>query len=257
MRILWKGSIGFGLVNIPVKLYTATQDSSLSFSTIDKRNNAAIRYKKVNDVTTKEVPAADIVKAYKIGDQLVVLDKEDFEKAAPEKKDHIDITQFVMEKEIDSVYYERPYYLEPEKSGQRAYALLRDALQKEGKAALGSFVFHDKEWVCLIKPSGPALVMNKLRFAEEIRSTDDLNLPDTKTSANELKMAATLINQLTKPFKPEQFKDEYAAKLLKVIEAKSKGKVTKFKPMKVVHNTTTEDLMEKLKASLKPSKKAS
>lgn len=257
MRILWKGSIGFGLVNIPVKLYTATQESSLSFTTMDKRNKAAIKYRKVNEVTGKEVAAADIVKAYKVGNQAVVLDKEDFEKAAPGKKDHIDITQFVLEKEIDSVYYEQPYYLEPEKSGLRAYALLRDALQKEGKAALGTFVFHDREWVCLIKPSGPALVLNKLRFAEEIKSSEELNLPDSKTSAGELKMAATLINQLTKPFKPEKFKDEYAAKLLKLIEAKSKGKVTKFKPMKVVHNTATEDLMEKLKASLKPTKKAS
>lgn len=254
MRILWKGSIGFGLVNIPVKLYTATQDSSLSFKTMDKRNNAAIKYKKVNEITGKEVSPADIVKAYKMGDHSVVVEKEDFEKAVPGKKDHIDISQFVLEKEIDSVYYEQPYYLEPEKSGMRAYALLRDALEKEGKAALGTFIFHDREWVCLIKPSGHALVLNKLRFAEEIKPADELNLPDIKAGAGELKMAASLIKQLTKPFKPEKFKDEYSAKLMKVIEAKSKGKVKNFGPMKVVHSTPAEDLMEKLKASLKPAK---
>lgn len=254
MRILWKGSIGFGLINIPVKLYTATEDSNLKFSTMDKKNNAAIKYRKVNEVTGKEVAPADIVKAYKVGNDVVLLEKEDFEKAAPGKKDHIDITQFVLEREIDSVYYEQPYYLEPDKSGVRAYALLRDALQKEGKGALGTFIFHDREWVCLIKPAASVLVLNRLRFAEEIKSTEELTLPDSKTSAAELKMAASLIKQLTKPFKPEKFKDEYAAKLLKVIQAKSKGKVTKFKPMQVVHTTSTEDLMEKLKASLKPAK---
>lgn len=258
MRILWKGSIGFGLVNIPVRLYTATEDSTLKFFTLDKTNKASIKYRKVNEATGKEVKPADVVKAYKLGEETVILDRDDFEKAAPEKKDHIDITQFVLEKEIDSVYYEQPYYMEPEKSGGRAYALLRDALHKEGKAALGTFIFHDREWVCLIKPSGQVLVLNKLRFAEEIKPSDELNLPDTKAGAAELKMATTLIQQLSKPYKPEQFKDEYAAKLVKVIRAKAKGKAAKFKPMKVVHTATgTEDLMEKLKASLKPAKKAS
>ncbi len=158
MRPLWKGSIGFGLVNIPVQLYSAVEESTLKFFTMDKNDNARIRYKKVNDKTGKEVVPSDIVKGYKLGDQFVVMDKEDFEKAIPGKKDHIEIEQFVYEKEIDVLYYEQPYYLEPDKSGGRAYALLRDALKKEGKAALGTFVYHDKEWVCLIKGSGNVLL---------------------------------------------------------------------------------------------------
>lgn len=258
MRPLWKGSIGFGLVNIPIGLYSATEESNLPFFTLDKKNKARIRYKKVNDATGAEVKQTDIVKGYKMGDSTIIMEEVDFSKAMPEKTDHIEILQFVVEKEIDTLYYEKPYYIAPTKGGEKAYALLRDALKKEGKAALGTFVFHQREWVCLLKPSVDALVLHQLRFAEEIRSTKALELPEIKPKPEELKMAATLINQLTKPFEPEQFKDEYAEKLLKVIAAKAKGKTTKFKPMKVVHTTETEDLMAKLKASLKTTtKKAS
>jgi DNA end-binding protein Ku len=258
MRSLWKGSIGFGLVNIPVSLYSATEESNLSFVSLDKQSKGRIRYKKVSEASGKEVKADDIIKAFPIGGQYVMLEDEDFEKAIPTKKDHIDIVQFVVEKEIDALYYEKPYYLAPEKGGDRAYVLLREALKKEGKGALGLFVFHNREWVCLLKPSGNVLVLHRLRFAEEVRSTESLPVPTLSMKADELKMATTLIGQLTKPFKPEAFKDEYSAKLLQVIEAKAQGKSAKFKPMKVVHSTQTEDLMAKLKASLKTTtKKAS
>ena len=135
MRPLWKGSIGFGLVNIPVRLYSATEESNVSFVSIDKKNNARIRYKKVNETTGKEVTTADIVKAYEIGGQYVVMENEDFDKALPVKKDHIDIVQFVNEKEIDVLYYEKPYYLEPEKGGDKAYVLLREALKKRRQSS--------------------------------------------------------------------------------------------------------------------------
>lgn len=257
MRSIWKGSIGFGLVNIPVKLYSATEESTLAFITLDKQNNARIRYKKVNEATGKDVKEGDLVKGYKMGEHYVILDDEDFKKATPEKYDHLEIVQFVSEKEIDPVYYEKPYFLEPEKTGARAYALLRDALKKEGKAALGPLVYHKREWICLIKPMGDLLVLHRLRFAQEIRSTTGLTLPKADIKTEEVKMATMLINQLTKPFKPEQFRDEFSEKLLKVIEAKAKGKTTAYKPLKLVHSTT-EDLMQKLKASLKsPAKKAS
>ena len=258
MRPIWTGSIGFGLVNIPVKLYSATDESTLPFFTLDKSNNARIRYKNVNEVTGKEVSAENIVKGFKIGKDVVIVDEEDFKKATPEKYDHLEIVQFISEKEIDAVYFEKPYYLEPDKTGAKAYALLRDALKKEGKAAIGPLVYHKKEWICLIKPLDNLLVMHRLRFAEEIRKAEDINIPQQQIKAEELKMAATLINQLTKPFKPEQFKDEFSEKLLKLIEAKAKGKTPDYKPLKVVHSNTTEDLMQKLKASLKTqTKKAS
>lgn len=258
MRSIWKGSIGFGLVNIPVKMYSATEESTLPFISIDKSNNARVRYKKVNETTGKEIKDSDLVKGYKMGESLVIVDEEDFKKVTPEKIDHLEIVQFVNEKDIDAVYFEKPYYLEPEKAGVRAYALLRDALKKEGKAALGPLVYHKREWVCLIKPLGDFLVMHRLRFAQEIRDTAGLVVPQTTIKAEEIKMASSLINQLTKPFKPEMFRDEFSDKLLKLIEAKAKGKGGSFKPMKVVHSTTTEDLMQKLKESLKsPAKKAS
>lgn len=257
MRSIWKGSIGFGLVNIPVKLYSATEESTLAFITLDKNNNARIRYKKINEATGKDVKEGDIVKGYKMGEGYVILEEEDFKKATPEKYDHLEIVQFVTEKEIDPVYYEKPYYLEPEKTGARAYALLRDALKKEGKAALGPLVYHKREWICLIKPMGELLVLHRLRFAQEIREASGLTLPKAEPKGEEIKMASMLINQLTKPFKPEQFRDEFSEKLIKVIEAKAKGKNTAYKPLKLVHSTT-EDLMQKLKASLKtPAKKAS
>lgn len=258
MRSLWKGSIGFGLVNIPVALYGATDESNIAFVSLDKSTKGRIRYKKVSETSGKEVKSEDIVKAYEVDGQYVTLDDGDFDKALPTKKDHIDIVQFVSDKEIDALYYEKPYFLAPEKGGERAYALLREALRKEDKGALGLFVFHNREWVCLLKPSGDALVLHRLRFAEEVRSSEDLKVPSVTIKPDELKMATSLISQLTKPFKPEAFKDDYSAKLLQVIEAKAKGKSTKFKPMRVVHNTHTEDLMAKLKASLKTAaKKAS
>lgn len=258
MHAIWKGSIGFGLVNIPVKMYSATEESNIPFITLDKNNNARIRYKKVNESTGEKVEEKDIVKGYKMGEQYVIVEEEDFKKATPEKLDHLEIVQFIHEKEIDAVYFEKPYYLEPDKAGVKAYALLRDALKKEGKAALGPLVYHKREWICLIKPLGDLLVLHRLRFAQEIRKPEQLAIPETTVKADELKMAGSLITMLTKPFKPEQFKDEFSEKLLKVIEAKAKGKTGTFKQMKVVHTATTEDLMQKLKASLKtPAKKAS
>jgi DNA end-binding protein Ku len=257
MRPIWTGSIGFGLVNIPVRLYAATEESAIPFVTLDKNNHARIRYKKINESTGKDVKETDIVKGYKMGDNYVIMEEDDFKRATPEKQDHLEIVQFISEKEIDAVYFEKPYYLEPEKTGSRAYALLRDALKKEGKAALGPLVYHKREWVCLIKPFGELLILHRLRFAQEIRTVSGLTVPKSDVKGEELKMASMLINQLTKPFKPEQFKDEFSDKLLKVIEAKAKGKTTSYKPLKVVHSNT-EDLMQKLKASLKtPAKKAS
>jgi DNA end-binding protein Ku len=257
MRSMWKGSIGFGLVNIPVRLYVATEESTISFVQLDRKDHARIRYKKVNENTGKELTQEDIVRGYETtGGGYVIIDDEDIKTAAPERIDHLEIIQFVSEKEIDPVYYEKPYYLEPDKAGVKAYALLRDALKKEGKAGLGTLVYHNKEWICLIKATRNVLVMHRLRFTDEIRSEQGLVIPETPIKAEELKMASLLIAQLTKPFKPQEFRDTYSEKLLKVIEAKAKGKTTG-KVIKVSHTPTTVDLMEKLKASLKSTKKAS
>lgn len=259
MKAIWTGSIGFGLVNIPIKMYSAVEESTLDLDMLDKNGHANIKFKRVNENTGKEVAWGNIVKGYMMNDKYVILDDKDFEKASPEKTDHIEIVQFVDEKEIDSTYFEAPYYLEPQKTGNRAYALLRDALKKTSKAGVGTFVMRNREHVCIIKTIENVLVLNRIRFAEEIRKTTDLKIPSTKSKPAEIKMATTLIDQLTKPFDPSKFKDDYSDKLMKIIRAKARGKKVEYKPMKVVHSDT-KDLMEQLKASLSgstPKKKAS
>src|SRR5688572_5655086 len=254
MRAIWTGSIGFGLVNIPIKMFSAVQDSSLDLDMLDSKDHSNIKFKRVNEKTGKEVPWENIARGYYLNDRYVVLDKTDFEKASPEKTKHIEIKHFVDEVEIDSMYFELPYYLAPEKTGVRAYALLRDALAKTGKAGVGMFVMHKREHVAIIKPSEDVLVLNRIRFPQEIRDAKDLEIPSTKTKPSELKMAVSLIDQLTEAFDPSKYKDDYTGKLMKIIEAKAKGKKTPFKPMKVVHSKT-QDLMDQLKASLSSSKK--
>jgi DNA end-binding protein Ku len=253
MKAIWTGSLGFGLVNIPIKMFSAVEDSTLDLDMLDRKDHSNIRFKRVNENTGKEVAWENIVRGYLLNDKYVVLDKTDFEKASPEKTKHIEIGQFVEETEIDSSYFEAPYFLEPEKTGARAYSLLREALAKTGKAGVGLFVMHNREHVCIIKPRGNVLVLNRIRFAQELRSPKELNLPTAKSKPAELKMAINLINQLSTPFDIKKYKDDYSEKLLKIIRAKSKGKSVPFKPMKVVHSKT-QDLMDQLKASLSKRK---
>jgi DNA end-binding protein Ku len=251
MRAIWTGAIGFGLVNIPVKLYSATEQSDLNLDMLDKKDHAHIKFKRVNENTGREIAWNNIVKGYKYQGDYVVLDDKDFELASPKKSKLIEITDFILEEEVDSVYYEMPYFLEPQKSGTKAYALLREALKKSGKAGIGSFVLRNKEHLCILRPyEKNAIVLNRLRFQEEVRDPADLSLPKEKPKPNEMKMALSLIDQLTGRFDIKKFKDTYTAELLKLIKAKAKGKSVKPSPLKVTHRKT-DDLMSQLKASLK------
>ena len=254
MRSLWTGAIGFGLVNIPVKLFSATQQSDLDLDMLDKKDHSNIKFKRVNEKTGKEVPWANIVRAYNYEGNYVVLDDEDFKKASPEKTKMIEIAEFVEEKEVDSIYYETPYYLEPQKGGEKAYTLLRDALKKTGKTGLSTFVLRTKESLGLIKPSGKILLLQKIRYAEEIRATEEIKIPEAAPKPAEIKMAITLIDQLSGKFDISKFKDTYSSELMKMIEAKAKGKKLPAPTMKVVHSTS-KDLMEQLKASLETKRK--
>jgi len=250
MKSMWKGSIGFGLVNIPVSMYPASEESTVPFGQYDKNDHAKVRYKKVNENTGKELDQLDIARAYDLNGTTVIVEDSDLAKALPEKIDHLEILQFVDEKEIDAVYYEKPYYLEPEKKGAKAYALLRDALQQEGKVGLGLLVYHNKEWLCLIKAMRKVLVMHRLRFSDEIRSESNLVIPDVELAKDEIKAATQLVTVLSQPFKPEEYKDTYSEKVREVLNAKAKGR-PKAKPMKAVHNATSVDvMMQKLKESL-------
>jgi DNA end-binding protein Ku len=254
MRPIWTGAIGFGLVNIPVKLYSATESSSLNLDMLDKKDHANIKYKRVNEKTGKEVEWGNIVKGYKYGGEYIVLEDKDFEAASAKKTKTIEISDFVKEEEVSSLYYDTPYYLEPDKSGTRPYELLRQALMKSKKVGVATFVMRNKEALAILRPENKVIVLNKIRFAEEIRDPKELTLPEhTIVKPAELKMAETLIDQLTGKFEPEKYKDTYHDEIMKVIEAKAKGQKIKAPSMKVVH-TKTQDLMAQLKASLETRK---
>lgn len=258
MRAIWTGAIGFGLVNIPVKIFSATQESRLDLDMLDKRGHAPIKYARINSNTGKEVEWADIVKGYRVDDKYVVLTDADFEKASPEKSRIIGIEEFADVGLIDAMYYETPYYLEPAKGGEKAYVLLREALKQSGKVAIGRFVMRNREALCVLRGVDDMLLLQKLRFPEEIRSYDELDIPgNIAVKPAELKMAQALITQLT-PKKPslEKYKDTYDAALMKIIQAKAKGKKVAAPQIKIVHSKS-KDLMEQLKASLVPHKKAS
>lgn len=253
MRALWSGSIGFGLVNIPVKLYSATQDSRLDLDMLDSRNHAHIKYQRINEQTGKEVPWEKIVKGFLYNDEYVVLEAEDFEAASPRKSKIIEIVSFVKEEEIDDIYFETPYYIEPDKSGGKAYELLLKALQKTGKVGLAQFVLRTQEHLVVIRPRDNYLLLQQLRFEEEIR-TPDLALPsNVRIAKNELDMATKLVQQYSAPFDISKYKDEYRQELMKIIKAKAGGKKTVVKKMKVVH-TKSDELFDQLKASLNKTK---
>ena len=254
MRSIWSGAIGFGLVNIPVKIFSAVQASELDLDMLDKNDHSNIKFKRVNEKTGKEVPYNNIVRAFNLDGQYVVLTDEDYKQASPEKSKIIEITEFVDEKEVDSMYYESPYYLEPQKAGTEAYALLREALKKTGKAGLANFVLRSKESLALVKVSGDLLILQKIRYEEEIRKPDEINIPKVTNKPAELKMAVNLIEQLSSKFDISKYKDTYSDELMKLIRAKAKGKKIAKPAMRVVHSKT-EDLMSQLKASLETKKK--
>jgi len=257
MRPIWTGAIGFGLVNIPVKIYSATQTSNLDLDMLDKKDHAHIKYKRVNENTGKEEEWNNIVKGYKIDNEYVVLDDKDFEAASAKKTKTIEISDFVKEEEISSIYYVMQYYHEHDKSGTRPYELLLEALKKTKKVGVSTFVMRNKEALAILRPDKNVIVLNKIRFEEEIRDPNELTIPkNTEVKPAELKMAITLIDQLTGKFDISKYKDNYNDELLKLIEAKAKGKTIKAPEMKVVHSRT-KDLMEQLKASLEVKRKKS
>ncbi|APA65748.1 non-homologous end joining protein Ku [Maribacter sp. 1_2014MBL_MicDiv] len=257
MRSIWNGSISFGLVSIPIKLFSGSEDRKLDLDMLDSHDGARIRYKRVNEETGKEVEWKDIVKGYKKDDEYIVLEKEDFENANIKKSKTIDIEQFIMEDEVSDVLFKKPYFIKPQKGGEKSYSLLRDALKKTEKLGVATFVMRQKEHLSLIGVYKDALVLHVIRFQDEIRSTEELELPKTKIAKKEMDMAMSLIEQYTEKFDFEKFKDIYNEQLLKIINSKASGKISK--PEKFESKPTpAKDLMAQLKASLeKREKKAS
>lgn len=256
MRSIWRGSIGFGLVNIPVKLFSAVQNSHLDLDMLDSKDHSRIKFKRVNEHTGKEVAYDKIVKGFMVDEQYVILDEKDFEEASPEKTKMIELENFVDISEINPIYYETSYYAEPEKQGKKAYALLQKALIESKKAGVARFVLRSTENLCVIHPLDDILVVTKIRFPEEIRTYDEVEVPKTDTvSKKELDVGLALIKQYTSAFDLSGFKDEYSEELLKIIKAKAKGKripVKKLKP----RPETGDDLYSQLMQSLDHKKGA-
>jgi DNA end-binding protein Ku len=253
MRAIWSGSLSFGLINIPVKLYSASEERGLNLDLLDKASHRPVGYARVIRGTNQEVKWENIVKGYKYrnGDYIILLD-EDFKRASPEKTKTIDIVSFTAEAEIDPKYYEKPYYLEPDPKATKAYALLREALAKSKKVAVATFVMREKEHVAVVKPAGKVLLLDQLRYDEDIRSPSGLNLPDkTAFKERELEMALQLIEHLSAHFDPKQFKDTYTDELLQIIEAKAKGKKPRVKTAASTEPTEdVDDLLAILRESL-------
>ncbi len=246
MKSVWRGELGFGLVNIPVKLYSAIQQKNLELEMLDRRDMAKIRFLRVNELTGEVVGNENIGRAYNLDGRYILLDNADFEAASPGKTGVIELTRFISEKEIDSIYYDKSWYVEPEIEGEQAYALLREALRKSRKAGLGTFTFRNSSSVTLLKPWGDLLLLTRIRYPEEIRGMGELNHPaGLPSDRNEMKLALDLIRRLSVPFNIGDYSDESAILLLERIMAKAAGKKarkTVIKPATAPPGTLAEQL---------------
>lgn len=248
-RAIWKGGISFGLVYIPVKLYSGATRHDVDLNMIREEDKCPIKYVRVCQHDGKEVPWNDIAKGFKMDDYYIIIKDEDFKKASRGKSESIDIMEFVKTTEINPRYFEKPYLLEPEKGAGKTYNLLRQAIMKSKMAGLAKFVLRNREHLALLMADENVLYLTQMRFHDELRTPDDLKIPDTSPSKQELDMAMQLIKGMTTEFKPEKFKDTYQETLKKIIDAKAKHKEVKA-PKKKKEEPAMEDLMEQLKKSL-------
>jgi len=251
-RPIWSGAISFGLVNVPVKVFSATSSKDVRFHQLDAKSKSRIKQKRVSATTGEEVPFEDIIKAYEIApDNYVTITPEELDALDPKATKTIDIEDFVDLDQIDPVYYERPYYLVPDKGGQKAYALLRNAMRESNKVGIARVVLRTKQYLAAIRPLDDALVMETMLFADEVNPLDELDLPgpDVDVTEREEKMARSLIDSLTTDFEPDKYHDEYRERVLELIEQKASGQEI------VVEESAEEaprvvDLMAALEASL-------
>lgn len=250
MRSLWKGSISFGLINIPVVLYSGSQERSIDLDMLRKGDNCPIKFKRVCGENNEEVEYKDIVRGYKLDNgEYVILEKEDLEAAAAEQTHTMDIISFVKSSEIDTVYFDKPYFVEPEKGAEKAYSLLLTALKKSERVALATMVMRTKEQIGILKAERNAIIFNRMRYPDELLSAEELKIPkSTKVSEKESELALKLVEQLTEPFKPEGLKDTYREKLEKFI--KSRAKKDKTVKVKAPEPTHVDELMKQLQFSL-------
>jgi DNA end-binding protein Ku len=253
-RTIWKGSLSFGLVNVPVGVYPATQDKSIHFNQFERGTSDRIRYKKINERTGNEVEAANIVKGFDLGGgEYVILSDDELAAAEPERSRYIEITDFVSLSEIDPVFFNTTYYLAPEgETAGKAYALLRQAMQDSGKVAIATFVMRNKEYLVAIRPDADVLALETMYFADEVRSpANELpNLPNAEEpSDREVKMAELLIESMEGSWDPGRYQDTHRQKVEDIIEEKRQGKT--IAAASSAPSSKVVDLMEALSASIK------
>jgi DNA end-binding protein Ku len=223
-RVLWKGAISFGLVHIPVGLYSAEKRNSFDLTMLDRRTMKPVGFKRYNKETGEDVSWDDIVKGYEYEkDRYVVLTEDDFKRANVEATQTIDILSFGDEDEIPSMYFETPYYLAPDKRGHKGYALLRETLKQTGKVAIANVVIRTRQYVAALLPVGDIIVMNTLRYANELRGADELEVPSSNLKAvgvnpREIEMARKLVDGMTAKWNPDEYRDSYHEDLLALIE---------------------------------------
>lgn len=231
-RPIWNGHISFGLVHIPVSLYAVEQRNDLHLKMVDSRNKSGIRYERINEVTGEEVPWDQIVKGYEYEDgKFILLTDEELKRAAPEATQSIDIDSFVPTDAISPQYFDKPYYLVPAKRSEKPYALLREALRKSGRTGIAKVVIRTRQYLAAISVRDKALILDLLRFHQELREAPEDKLPATslkvlKISEKELEMAEQLIETMESDWKPEQYKDEYRETLMKWIHKQIEGGAT-------------------------------
>lgn len=256
-RAMWSGAISFGLVNVPVKLFPAARSKDIGFNQLHEKDGSRIQMKRVCALDGADVPYSEIVKGYEVSpDRYVVITQQELDAIAPEVTRGIDIEEFIDLAEIDPVYFENSYYLAPDKSGTKAYALLLRAMQDAGKVALGRMVMRSKQYLVALRPAGEALALSTLYFADEVVEQADLDgLPreQTKFEKRELAMAQQLIDALSAPFEPEKYHDEYRARVLELIERKAEGEPVVIKP-ETAPAAKVIDLMAALEASIAAAK---
>src|SRR6266487_4421242 len=254
-RAIWSGSISFGLLNVPVKLYSAVSRKSVSFRELRQTDSSRIRHKRVAEADGEEVPYEEIVKGYEIGpEQYVVMTRDELEELDPKKTRAIEIQDFVDLEAIDPIYFDHPYYLGPDKGAERAYALLARAMADRGRVAIARFVLRNREHLAAIRSTGEVLMMATMRFADEVVSPDELDgvIPDDieEPKNRELEMAGALIDQLSSEFEPDRYRDEYREELLAMIERKAAGEEVVEAVSDEPTPTKAPDLMAALEESL-------
>jgi DNA end-binding protein Ku len=252
MAAIWKGSVTFGLVNIPVELRTAVRADHISFRMLHQEDMSPIKYERVCAADGEPVPWNEIVKGYEYEKgKFIVMEEEDFKAAAIEGSKTIDILDFVKEEEIDPRFFETPYYLVPAKGAEKAYALLREAIRSSGAVGVGKIIIRQTQHLAGIKVVGDALVLEIMRFSNELVDADEYTFPDRdQVRPQELKMAEQLIENLAEPFDPSKYTDDYRSNLMKIIKGNMKGKKVKLEEPEEVVDTGVLDLMSRLRASL-------